>query len=100
MELAITTPALLFPAISLLMISYKTRFLHLANLARSLHAPKAGVPESTVLQQINQCHRGARLGEGFCSGEPHAGADPGDKCDFVLKRQDEFLFHIVYPGFL
>ena len=52
MELAITTPALLFPAISLLMISYMTRFLHLANLARSLHAPKAGAPESTVLQQI------------------------------------------------
>jgi hypothetical protein len=34
------------------MISYTTRFLHLANLARSLHAPKTGVPESTVLKQI------------------------------------------------
>jgi hypothetical protein len=44
MELPITTPALLFPAISLLMISYTARFLHLANLARSLHATKAGVP--------------------------------------------------------
>jgi len=38
MEITITTPALLFLAISLLMISYTTRFLHLANLARSLHA--------------------------------------------------------------
>jgi hypothetical protein len=52
MELAITTPALLFPAISLLMISYTTRFLHLANLARSLHALKAVPPEPTVLEQI------------------------------------------------
>jgi hypothetical protein len=51
MELAITTPALLFPAISLLMISYTTRFLHLANLARSLHALKAVPPEPTVLEQ-------------------------------------------------
>jgi lysylphosphatidylglycerol synthetase-like protein (DUF2156 family) len=57
MDLAITTPALLFPAISLLMISYTTRFLHLANLARSLHAPKTGIPESTVLKQIKNIGR-------------------------------------------
>ena len=53
MELAITTPALLFPAISLLMISYTTRFLHLANLARSLHAINPSAPEPVVLEQIN-----------------------------------------------
>lgn len=34
------------------MISYTTRFLHLANLARSLHALKPGVPELQVLKQI------------------------------------------------
>jgi len=39
-EITINTPALLFPATSLLMISYTTRFLHLANLVRSLHALK------------------------------------------------------------
>lgn len=37
MELSITTPALLFPAISLLMLAYTNRFLALANLIRNLH---------------------------------------------------------------
>jgi hypothetical protein len=57
MEITITTPALLFPAISLLMISYTTRFLHLANLARSLHALKPGAPERTVLEQIKNIRK-------------------------------------------
>ena len=56
-RLPITTPALLFPAISLLMISYTTRFLHLANLARSLHALKPGAPEPTVLDQIKNIRK-------------------------------------------
>lgn len=33
----ISTPALLFPAISLLFLSYTNRFLHLAALVRQLH---------------------------------------------------------------
>jgi hypothetical protein len=57
MEITITTPAFLFPAISLLMISYTTRFLHLANLARSLHALKPGAPEPTVLDQIKNIRK-------------------------------------------
>src|SRR6266566_2310688 len=57
MEITITTPALLFPAISLLMISYTTRFLHLAHLARSLHAINPGTPEPTVLEQIKNIRK-------------------------------------------
>jgi hypothetical protein len=57
MEITITTPAFLFPAISLLMISYTTRFLHLANLARSLHAMSPGAPEPTVLEQIKNIRK-------------------------------------------
>jgi hypothetical protein len=34
------------------MISYTTRFLHLANVARSLRALKPGVPEPVILKQI------------------------------------------------
>jgi hypothetical protein len=34
----ISTPALLFPAISLLFLSYTNRFLHLAALIRKLHS--------------------------------------------------------------
>jgi len=56
-EITINTPALLFPATSLLMISYTTRFLHLANLARSLHALKPGVSEPPILKQIQNIRR-------------------------------------------
>ncbi|MGK9125808.1 DUF2721 domain-containing protein [Olivibacter sp. LS-1] len=38
MMITITTPALLFPAISLIMLAYTNRFLALASLVRSLHA--------------------------------------------------------------
>lgn len=37
-ELSLTTPALLFPAISLLLLAYTNRFLAVANLTRQLHA--------------------------------------------------------------
>jgi len=36
-ELSITTPALLFPAITLLMLAYTNRFLAIAALVRKLH---------------------------------------------------------------
>ena len=38
MEITLTTPALLFPAISLLLLAYTTRFLALAALTRELYA--------------------------------------------------------------
>lgn len=38
MEISLTTPAILFPAISLLMLAYTNRFLALASLIRNLHA--------------------------------------------------------------
>ena len=38
MEMSINTPALLFPAITLLMLAYTNRFLALATLIRNLHS--------------------------------------------------------------
>ena len=38
MQLEISTPALLFPAITLLLLAYTNRFLALASLIRNLHA--------------------------------------------------------------
>jgi hypothetical protein len=38
MDITISTPALLFPAISLLLLAFTNRFLTLANLIRDLHA--------------------------------------------------------------
>ena len=38
MEINITTPAVLFPAVSLLLLAYTNRFLALAGVIRKLHA--------------------------------------------------------------
>lgn len=52
-ELSINTPALLFPAITLLMLAYTNRFLTLAALVRSLHEEYIrGKKERNVLRQI------------------------------------------------
>lgn len=45
MQLEISTPALLFPAITLLLLAYTNRFLALATLIRNLHG-KYQTPES------------------------------------------------------
>ena len=51
-ELPLSTPALLFPAISLLMLAYTNRFLALANIVRGLHATWQSSHELVVLEQI------------------------------------------------
>ena len=45
MEMTLTTPALLFPAISLLLLAYTNRFLTLASLIRELHRNYKTMPE-------------------------------------------------------
>jgi hypothetical protein len=52
MEINITTPALLFPAISLLLLAFTNRFLTLANLIRQLHANYKTNPDEILLGQI------------------------------------------------
>ena len=62
MEISITTPALLFPAISLLMLAYTNRFLALASLIRNLHAKyKDHTNKEGVLQQIKNLRLRLRL---------------------------------------
>lgn len=62
MELTITTPALLFPAISLLMLAYTNRFLAIANLIRSLHAKYKQYPdEKHLITQIKSLRIRIRL---------------------------------------
>lgn len=48
----LTTPALLFPAISLLMLAYTNRFITLAQLARDLHAEYKENANATIVRQI------------------------------------------------
>ncbi len=52
MELTLTTPALLFPALSLLLLAYTNRFLTLANLIRELHRRYQTEPSVLVEGQI------------------------------------------------
>ena len=52
MDFTLTTPALLFPAISLLLLAYTQRFLHLAALMRELHARYKADPDAKVKGQI------------------------------------------------
>ena len=49
MTLDISTPALLFPAITLLLLAYTNRFLVLATLIRSLHEKYKANPDHTII---------------------------------------------------
>lgn len=61
MSLELTTPALLFPAISLLLLAYTNRFLTLAGLIRELHRRYLDGHEDTVLGQIANLRARVRL---------------------------------------
>ena len=52
MELDPTTPALLFPAISLLLLAYTNRFLTIATIIRNLYDRYHSVPNENLLAQI------------------------------------------------
>jgi hypothetical protein len=52
MELNLTTPALLFPTISLLMLAYTNRFIAIGNRIRVLHLQHKQSPSDTILKQI------------------------------------------------
>ena len=59
MQFTINTPALLFPAITLLMLAYTNRFLALSSLIRNLHTKYKQVPEERKLvhEQIKNLKR-------------------------------------------
>ena len=60
MEITLATPALLFPAISLLMLAYTNRFLGLASLIRNLHVNYEKSKDRAVARQIQNLRK--RLG--------------------------------------
>jgi hypothetical protein len=57
MDMDISTPALLFPAISLLMLAYTNRFLGLAAVIRSLHAEHMKSPGMIYVRQIQSMRK-------------------------------------------
>ena len=56
-ELTLTTPALLFSAISLLLLAYTNRFLTYANVVRNLHARFKENPDNLIIGQIQNLRK-------------------------------------------
>jgi hypothetical protein len=68
MDIDLTTPALLFPAISLLLLAFTNRFLALATLIRNLHDKYLQQKDKRLLGQIKNLRRRLlfiRLMQGF-----------------------------------
>ncbi|MBQ4839143.1 MULTISPECIES: DUF2721 domain-containing protein [Pseudoalteromonas] len=59
--MTLTTPGLLFPAISLLLLAYTNRFLVLAQLIRELNAREGDTLRPLVVQQINNLKKRIKL---------------------------------------
>ncbi len=61
MSIILTTPALLFSAISLLLLAYTNRFLALATLVRNLHAKYKEKPNELLIGQIKNLRKRLNL---------------------------------------
>ena len=61
MDLTLTTPGLLFPAVSLLLLAYTNRFLTLATIIRSLHDRYHASGDENLLRQIENLRYRIRL---------------------------------------
>lgn len=57
MELQLSTPALLFSAITLLMLAFTNRFLAIATLIRGLHKNYINEPEKHIAEQLHNLRR-------------------------------------------
>lgn len=63
MQITLTTPALIFSTISLLLLAYTNRFLGIASLIRNLHerAKKEGYRSPIIQNQLNSLKKRVRL---------------------------------------
>lgn len=61
MELTLTTPALLFPTVSLILLAYTNRFLAIATLIRKLAQDYRNKPEVRLAQEIRNLKLRLRL---------------------------------------
>ena len=60
MDITLTTPAILFPAVSLLMLAYTNRFLGIASIIRVLHGRYKAHGSAVLRRQIDNLRQ--RLG--------------------------------------
>lgn len=56
-DISLTTPALLFPAISLLLLAYTNRFLTIASLIRKLHTEYKSQPDQLIIGQLKNLRK-------------------------------------------
>jgi hypothetical protein len=61
MELTLTTPALLFPTVSLILLAYTNRFLAIASLIRKLAQDYRDKPEARLAEEIRNLKVRLRL---------------------------------------
>lgn len=61
MEITLTTPALLFPTISLLLLAYTNRFLGIAGRIRDLHSKYRTSNDALLIRQIENLRRRVML---------------------------------------
>jgi hypothetical protein len=61
MDIDVTTPSLLFPAISLLLLAYTNRFLAIAALIRSLHDRYQAHPDKVIIAQLDSLRYRVKL---------------------------------------
>ncbi|GAB4335627.1 MAG: DUF2721 domain-containing protein [Flammeovirgaceae bacterium] len=57
MEITLTTPALLFPTVSLLLLAYTNRFLAIASLIRGLHSKYQENHDQIIFRQIKNLRK-------------------------------------------
>ncbi|MEJ2033811.1 MAG: DUF2721 domain-containing protein [Deltaproteobacteria bacterium] len=57
MEISLTTPALLFPAISLLLVAYTNRFNTIGGRIRTLHSQYKENPDDILVSQIESLRK-------------------------------------------
>lgn len=57
MQITVTTPALLFPAISLFMLAFTNRFLSLGGRVRALHDQYRAAPDDSIRRQIENLRK-------------------------------------------
>lgn len=60
-QLTLTTPALLFSAISLIFLAFTNRFLAYAQIIRNLHASYKEEPKAALQQQINNLKKRLKM---------------------------------------
>lgn len=87
--MSLTTPALLFPAISLLLLAYTNRFLTLATIIRKLHPGEGEAITTLARRQIHNLQRRVKLIQHM---------QTGAVLSFLLCALSMFAIFVERPG--